>query len=524
MRPIRSLLVSAAIVLSFQSSVFADAVIHKESLSTAQSILDETIKINNRGIHYPKYHFALPANLIGIPTGLVYFQGQYHIFYEQNPIDTNYSILYTGHSVSPDLINWIKKPLALAPSEDYDKDNILTANAIVDDDLLYLVYTGQSENTNDNEKQIKQTQNLAMSKDGNNFGKSANNPIIKIAPHYAGMFFSSEKFRSPFIWKHNNKYYALIGTQFKKTKDGAVVLYKSDDLRNWIFVNVTAIGSNGEMGDMWESPQLISIDGNDILVISPHGIKPKNKEFLNKYNTGWFIGKLDYNTGKFKQNGPFGLFDYGFDFYSPKIIKSTDGKNVLIASLNQPDGNMPEKESKWAGIMSIPREIEIKNDKIITKPLKSLEQLRTEPIYYKNQKIINTKEFPQIFGDCFEMDIQADIHNAKIFTIKLRASETQETILLYDKSTQTLKLNRDKSSNTDFNIKGEREVKLPIENNILKLRIFVDKSSIEIFTNDGIAMSSRIYPDEESIDIIFSSEGETKINYLNFYKIKSINE
>ena len=85
---------------------------------------------------------------------------------------------------------------------------------------------------------MHQTQNLAMSKDGINFGKSANNPVIKMAPHYSNYVFSSENFRDPFVWKQDNSYFALVGTQYEKTKDGAVLLFKSKDLRNLSLIHI----------------------------------------------------------------------------------------------------------------------------------------------------------------------------------------------------------------------------------------------------------------------------------------------
>mgnify|MGYP001851708149 FL=1 len=111
---------------------------------------------------------------------------------------------------------------------------------------------------------------------------------------------------------------------------------------------------------------------------------------------------------------------------------------------------------------------------------------------------------------------------AQSLCIKLRFSPSQETVLSYDKNSKILKLNRDKSGQA---LTGEREVTLPLTDNLLKLRIFSDKSSLEVFANDGQAvMSSRIYPDKNATGIKFISQGEAKINYLNFYKLKSIHE
>ncbi len=316
----------------------------------------------------------------------------------------------------------------------------------------------------------------------------------------------------------------LSALSTKKTKDGAVLLFKSKDLRNWVFINITAIGSNGEMGYMWECPNFLHIGSDDVLIISPQGIKPHGKMFLNKYQSGWFVGKLDYDTGKFKQKGPFGLFDYGFDFYAPQVIKTPDGKQVLIAWLDMWDTKMPETAEGWAGMMSIPRELKILNGKVVTAPYSGLKTLRYDSANYKDQKLNGTREFSRINGNAYELIVTADLTNAKSFAVKLRASSSQETVLSYDKESRILKLNRDKSSSVpEHMLTGEREASLPLTDNLLKSHIFVDKSSVEVFANDGqVVMSSRIYPDKNSNDVKFVSDGEVKIKSLDFYKLKSI--
>ena len=523
MKSLWSTTIAAAMILSFCNCSYADVVSHKEALKKSQTVINEVSKSVKESRFYPAYHSASSGYLMGKPSGLTYFNGEYHLFFQHNPYSLKAEEWNISHYVSSDLINWVNKPIALAPSEIYDKDGVLAGSTIVEDGLLYLLYTGNVVNKNEDKTEQHQTQNLAMSKDGINFGKSANNSVIQMAPHYMGLNFSSANFRNPYVWKQSDRYYALIGTQYEKTKDGAVLLFKSKDLRNWVFINVVALGAKGEMGYMWESPSLLNINGEDVLVICPQGIKPHGKMFLNKYQAGWFIGKLDYDTGKYKQKGAFGLFDYGFDFYAPVITKTQDGKYVLIAQMDMPDKTTEPQSENWAGIMTVPREIILKNGKIVTVPYSALSDLRENGIIHKAQKISDEKSFNSINGDIFELDLEADLTHAKSLVIKLRASSENETVLSYEKDSQILKLNRDKSSDVSYNIKGEREVKLQTDDNLLKLRIFVDKSSVEVFANDGQAvLSSRIYPDKHSTDIKFASDGETVLNYLNFYKLKSV--
>ena len=484
---------------------------------------NESLKNSKKIQWYPAFHLASNGNSMKEPSGFVYFQGQYHLFFEDSIDNNDPKKMQWGHSVSPDMLNWRYLNAALKPSTEYDKDGINSGSAIVDQDMLYLLYTGREVKKVNEKTEIHETQNLAMSKDGKNFGKSANNPVIKMAPHYSYLDFSSSTFSDPFVWKQSDRYYALVGSQYEKTKDGAVLLFKSKDLRNWVFINVTAVGRNGEMGQVWESPNFVHIGQDDVLMISPKGIKPQGKAFLNKNQSGWFVGKLDYDTGKFKQKGAFGLFDKGFDFYAPSVIKTPDNRVVMIGMLGMEGSSLPEKSEGWTGMMSIPREMKIVNNRVVTTPVSEIKSLRDSGVIYKNQTLNGDRDFSNIKGDVYELNVDADLTNAKTFSIHLRSSASQETVLSYDKDTKVLKLNRDKSGS---GLKGEREAHLNLENNnLLKLRIFVDKSSIEIFANDGqVVMSSRIYPDKSAQGIKFVSNGQVKLNNLEFYKLKSIHD
>ena len=166
----------------------------------------------------------------------------------------------------------------------------------------------------------------------------------------------------------------------------------------------------------------------------------------------------------------------------------------------------------------MPRELKIVNGKLSVVPVQELKQLRSEKFSHTNVKINGNKEFSNIKGSAYEIEASVDLTKASKFEIKLRESKIQETVLVYDKAAQTLTLSRERSGHA---LKGEREVKLPLENSILNLRIFVDNSSVEVFTNN-IALTARIYPDKASSGVKFVSSGEAVIKNLDFYRLKSV--
>ena len=172
----------------------------------------------------------------------------------------------------------------------------------------------------------------------------------------------------------------------------------------------------------------------------------------------------------------------------------------------------PEKADGWAGQMTIPRELILKDNKLFSKPLKELESLRTSKKTYKNLKLDKETELDGISGEVGEL--LATVDAKQNFSIKIR--NTLE--ISYDATNNIVKIIRDGSG--DENLAGEREAKIsPCKR--LKLRIYLDKSSAEIFVNDGEAVfSARIYPEENSTAIIFiPKENNLSVKEISFYKL-----
>ena len=163
----------------------------------------------------------------------------------------------------------------------------------------------------------------------------------------------------------------------------------------------------------------------------------------------------------------------------------------------------------------IPRILTIKNNMIYSIPAPELKILRKEHIHYE-QEIQEETSFTKVYGDCYELNTCIDFKNAKNFMLKLRVSETEETVLTYDKVLKIFKLNRNKSGKA---LSGEREVNIDLIDNKLELQIFSDKSSLEIFLNKGQrVISTRIYPTENAQKIIFSADNVVNLN-IDFYKL-----
>ena len=462
---------------------------------------------------YPQYHIAAPSGWINDPNGFSYFNGEYHFFYQHYPYGVNWGPMHWGHVVSKDLAHWERLPVAIAPDKIYDASGgCFSGSALEHDGKLYLLYTGHVDLFVPTAQGIDriETQNIAVSSDGVNFTKIAENPVMYVPADKGDI--SGNDFRDPKMWTHDGKFYAVIGSRNKAETVGQVLLFESDDMINWTFKSIMA-RSEGNQGDMWECPNFAEIDGRDVLILSPMNIKPEGKKFLNLQQSGYMLGKMNYDTGIFT-HGEFEMLDAGFDFYAPQILQAPDGRCILIAWLDMWRTPMPEQADGWAGQMTVPRELHIKDGKIFSTPVKELELLRGEKVSYENLSLTKTTKLDGVSGDVGELLMTIDLTRSKNFSIELRRAGNEKTVLSYDTATGIVKLNRD---NSGQKLSGEREIKLAPADE-LKLQIFIDRSSLEIFINDGEAVfSTRLYPKENAKDIVFvPTQGALQLKQVTF--------
>lgn len=457
---------------------------------------------------YPSYHVAAPCGWVNDPNGFAHFDGRFHLFYQHYPYEPKWGPMHWGH-VAGDLAHWTRLPVALAPDRAYDigdTGGCFSGGAIEKDGKLYLIYTGHIESADGSSK--REVQNVAFSRDGVRFEKSAKNPVLEV-PRRADV--SSVDFRDPKVWEHDGSYWLALGS---KTNDspslGQVLLFQSSDLERWQFKNVMA-RARGDQGFMWECPGFASIGDRELLIVSPI-VKRDGREV---HVVNGLLGELDYSTGVFKHGEPQPI-DHGFDFYAPQLMQAPDGRCLLIGWLDNWDNEMPEKSDGWAGMMTLPRELSLNNGKIMSTPARELESLRRFGVTYENFSIEKETKLDGIRGSIGELLIDVEPEPNQKFEIKLRASKSEATVLSYDNSTGIFAIDRDRSGKGPG---GTREVKLAPSDR-LKLRIFLDRSSIEIFLNDGEAvLSNRVYPKAKSDEIVFVSERALKINRVSFYKI-----
>ena len=490
---------------------------------------------------YPKYHVAPPIGWLNDPNGFSYYKGQYHIFYQHHPYSVNWGPMHWGHSTSKDLFHWEHQPIAIAPGEFsegkewYDWDGCFSGCGYEFEGKLWLMYTSQRFNRSEGTDtggnasnpsgynpsgssgggNVTERQCFAYSEDGINFTKYEKNPVIDIPNDHP--IIANIDFRDPKIWDHNGKYYCVIGNRIHDRSRTQIVLFESDNFFDWKYKSVVAISKpDYSEGTMWECPGFAHFGDTYVMIISPQHVPPKGFLFHNIHQAGYMIGKLDYDKGVF-DHGEFFTFDHGFDFYATTMMKNPEGRYFIIAWMAAWQSPFPEQEDGWATILTIPRELKFRDGKLYTVPPKELEAMRGEGVHYENLSLDKSTKLDGVQGKVGELLAEIDTKESKKFEIELFSNGEEKTVLSYDEETKVMTLNRDM---TGAGGKGVRNVELtPFD--VLKLRIYLDKSSIEIFINDGeFVMTTRVYPKEDSQNIVFTPLADKlAIKSLDFYKL-----
>lgn len=479
-----------------------------------KSILINQDKVNS-DYWRQKYHIQGIVGLINDPNGFSQFNGKYHMFYQWNPLGTDHKNKTWAHSTSYDLLHWTREKTALRPDTWYSKNGVYSGSGFVHNGKLYLMYTGNVKN---NEGIRESYQCIAISDDGINFDRWE--PSIINSPEGY-----TRHIRDPKVWEKNGKFYAVLGAQSIEEK-GKVLLYSSDNIKDWFLEGEIAGSNRGTLGDfgyMWECPDFFTLKDEitgeyvDVLVFSPQGIEPDGDLYNNKFQTGYLLGKLYYDIPEFKNTSEFVEMDRGNDFYAPQSMEDDKGRRIIVGWMGIPEEeDFPTVKNEWLHCLTLPRVLKLRDGIIYQEPIEEMKTIRGEQEYIKfdNNTVTKGKEI-EIFKNSKTYELLAsfkpksDKFNGDIL-LKLRVNEddTSSTDIKFDHKNKKLILDRSKGEQTD---KRTRQVYLG-DIDELKLNIFVDNSSVEIFVNDGIEVfSSRIFPKNDAHLIKIFNEADVDI-------------
>ncbi|MET1173441.1 glycoside hydrolase family 32 protein [Paenibacillus amylolyticus] len=521
--------------------------IKKVHLSGENNISKDPENFIYKNEYRPQIHYSPKGNWINDPNGMVYYEGEYHLFYQYTPHDTqpDFGRMHWGHAVSNDLVHWDELPPAISPGED---GAIFSGSAVVDKNNtsgffneagsgLVAIYTNNGNNAQPGKTQV---QSIAYSKDkGRTWTKYEGNPVL----------FPTETldFRDPKVfWHEESSNWVMV-----LAVSDRVEFYTSSNLKDWSFASGFGSDIPGIHRGIFECPDVFKLQVDEdpnttkwILALSVgdrNGVNPNDSEppaggSGMMYFIGHFDGKVFTLDETLESFDTIQWIDYGSDFYAAVTwggIPNEDGRKIWVGWMNnwRYASTLPSKE--WRGHMSIPREIQLRTYseglRLIQAPISELNQLRRSILSLQDITIKpDMNVLSAVSATKMEIIAEFEIGNAIEFGFKVRksSSSNQETVIGYNVLNEELFVDRTKSNAVDFHPDFATKHKAPMkpEHRRIQLSIYVDWSSVEIFGNNGTTIiSDTIFPDLGSRGLeLYAIGGELKVVSLQINDLVSI--
>ena len=466
----------------------------------------------------PVFHLSTRVGWLNDPNGFSWYGGQYHLFYQYHPYDSHWGPMHWGHAVSRDLLRWTYLPAALAPDMPYDHAGCFSGSAIeMPDGRHMLMYTGVShEVTESGELRDVQTQCLAFG-DGVNYKKYVKNPVLTADDLPEGG--SRYDFRDPKIWREpDGTFRAVAANDNRDGGGGQVLLFRSFDGLRWELASVLA-ENRGRIGRMWECPDFFELDGRHVLLSGAMDMLPKGFEYHNGNGTFYYIGRYDPATGRYEPESDHAI-DYGIDFYAPQTVLSPDGRRIMIAWMQNWDTcNLHTASIPWFGQMTLPRELSVKNGILYQQPVRELEQLRGEKVFYDWRTVENEEiALPGVSGRSVDLEVEVEPAGEEYdrFAVRFAKNDEYNTGVSFRPHESVLKIDR-KFSGSRRAIIHQRRAKVAHQNGRIKLRLILDRFSAEVFVNDGEkVLTATIYTDLAADGITFFADGKLSIRVTKY--------
>lgn len=480
---------------------------------------EETKGAQIRGEDRPAFHLTPRAGWMNDPNGFSYYKGMYHMFYQYYPYKPFWGPMHWGHAVSTDLLHWTYLPAALAPDRLFDSKGCFSGSALtLPDGRHLLMYTGVSEEQQEDGR-VKdiQTQCLAVG-DGENYDKYEQNPVLTVKDLPEGC--SRFDFRDPKIWREEDGSYSCVAVGCDESHDGRAMLFTSGDGFDWHFRSELAV--NGKrFGRMWECPDFFALDGKQLLIVSPQDMLAQGLEIASGNGVICLMGSYDRERAAFTEESV-QVVDYGIDFYAPQTLETPDGRRVMVGWMQNWDtSSLHSEQDPWFGQLTLPRELSIRDGRLIQKPVRELEQLRRNPVSYQDVTVSGACRLDGVRGRRVELELSVSPReeNFSLFEIRFAEDERFHTAVRYRPSVSELEVDR-RYSGTRRALIHQRTFSVLGDPGKISLRVILDRFSAEIFVNDGEqTVTTTIYTDQTADGISFYADGAVRMD-LNKYDIE----
>lgn len=492
----------------------ADAVCWKELK------LADSFDMSNKETFRPVYHHTPAYGWMNDPNGMFYKDGVYHLFFQYNPYGSVWGNMHWGHSTSSDLIHWNFEGVSIVPDA---WGAIFSGSCVVDHnntagfgkDAVIAFYTSAKSTPWGD----VQSESMAYSLDnGKTFVKYAGNPIIT----------SLEKdFRDPKVfWYAPGKHWVMILAVGQHME-----LYSSVNLKDW--KKESEFGKmQGAHGGVWECPDLIELP--------VEGSREKKWVLICNINPGgpfggsaaqYFVGSFDGKT--FVNESPVQTkwMDWGKDNYATVTWNNApDGRCIALGWMSnwQYANNVPTRQYRSANTIARDLTLYKAGGEFYLKstPSREMKQARGEKVSVPSFKVTDSYKIESLLKDnngAYEIEMEIQVADASKISLNLQNEKGEQVSMYYDLLRKQFVMDRSKSGKVDFSNDFPAVTAAPVHaGKTLRLRLFVDRSSIEAFGEDGkFVMTNLVFPSSPYNQMSFGTEGSGyTVSSFNVYKLR----
>lgn len=456
-------------------------------------------------LYRPQFHFTPPQHWMNDPNGMFYLNGVYHLYYQHNPFASIWGPMHWGHATSKDLIHWEHQPIALFPDS---MGTIFSGSIVVDHNNtsgfgkngkapVVAIFTQHNEAAERQGKIDFQTQGIAYSLDeGYTWTKFQGNPVLKNP--------GIKDFRDPKVtWHAPSKKWVMTLAVLDR-----IHFYASSNLTKW--EKLSEFGQDaGAHGGVWECPDLfpLTYGGKEYWVLlvnlNPGG---PNKGSATQYFIGEFDGKqFVSNSAAIK------WADYGPDEYAGVTFSNTNEKRIFLGWMSNWNYANTVPTEKWRSACTIPRQLGLskQHDEFY---------LTSFPYFDGTGNFVETDlnddhPLPQLI-DLDNIDAKQD------FSIIIQNNVGERLKIYYNQVLNQFEIDRSKSGLVHFNKTFKDKIIAPRLTTLqtMNLKLFIDKTSIELFGDDGLTVSTVIFFPTQQLNAV-KFELPEKVT-KSFYRIK----
>jgi sucrose-6-phosphate hydrolase SacC (GH32 family) len=472
------------------------------------------------------------------PHGPLYYDGQYHLFYQHNPNGPYWANIHWGHWVSDDLVHWRHLPPALAPDpEGIAPHGIWSGGSTVgpDGDPVLLFTAGDMDATPD--------QSVAAARPATDDDRDlvewhpAAESLLERPP---GMGLRENDYRDPFVWREGERWFCLVGTGFADG-GGAALLYESRDLEAWTFRGALHRCDSSvfpELGDVWELPVLLPLGTTDdgvekrVFLISPVGGTADVEVY-------YWIGEFDPETARFEpDHDEPRLIDYGdFHFTGPHGMVDPSAGRSLLFSITQ-DNRRPADhyDAGWAHSGGLPVELFLWDDGTLgVSPVEELERLRERRLASVRDEPLAAANEALAAVDSATLEVRlryapgaADRYG---LTVRRSPDDREHTLIRYDEQSERITVNCERST-LDPDLAAARsdrsalvhEGPVPLDGEPAEFRVFVDRSVVETYVNRRKSVTTTVYPEQrDATGLELWGRDDLVVDRLDVWELADVN-